>query len=71
MSDDITEVGTFEPREYMGMFLMKMYAERPDLTGQQFLHVIGIYNVYSTDLPETFYLIDDHNKHYFLAREED
>lgn len=71
MSDDITEVGKFEPREYMGMFLMKMFHERPDLSGQQFLHIIGIYNVYSTDSPEIFYLIDDHNKHYFLAREED
>jgi hypothetical protein len=70
MSDDISEVGGFEPREYMGMFLVTRLLQRPDLEGHELVGTLGVYRRYATKKPFHFYLIDDENGHYFLAREE-
>lgn len=70
MSDDITEVGSFEPREYKGMFLTMRLMQRPDLTGQELIGKLDVYDKYSTRRPDYYYLIDDANEHYFIARNE-
>lgn len=70
MSDDITEVGTFEPREYKGMFLTMRLMQRPDLHKSDLLGKLGIYDKYSTRREEYYYLVDDNSEHYFIARQE-
>ena len=70
MSDDITEVGTFEPREYKGMFLTMRLMQRPDLHNSNHLGKLGIYDKYSTRKAEYYYLVDDSNEHFFIARDE-
>jgi hypothetical protein len=70
MSDDITEVGGFEPRRYMGMFLTVQFKEKPALAEWRFIEKVGIYDKYESEIPFYYYLVDEENQHYYLAREE-
>jgi len=70
MSDDITEVGGFEPRRYMGYLLTKQFPEKPALAEWNFIEKIGIYDKYESDIPFYFYFTDEESKHYFLVKEE-
>lgn len=70
MSDDLSETGGFEPKRYMGYFLEVQYAEKPARAEWKHLGKVGVYDKYETDVPFYFYLIDEENGHYFLAREE-
>ncbi len=70
MSDDITEVGGFEPRRYMGHLLTVQYSEKPALAEWHFLEKVGIYDKYGSDVPFYCYLVDEENRHYYLAQEE-
>ena len=60
----------FEPHEYMGLFLMVKYKQKPALAEYHFLEKVGVYDKYGSDIPFYCYLIDEDNGHYFLAREE-
>jgi hypothetical protein len=70
MSDDITEVGGFEPRRYMGYLLTVQYSGKPALAEWHFIEKVGIYDKYASEIPFYFYLVDEESKHYFLAKQE-
>jgi hypothetical protein len=70
MSDDLSETGGFEPKRYMGYFLEAQLPEKPARAEWKLVEKAGIYDVYETDIPFYFYLIDEENGHYFLARQE-
>ena len=70
MSNDITEVGGFEPKRYMGHLLTVQYMHKPSLDNCSFAGKIGVYDKYPTETPFYAYLIDEENGHYYLAKEE-